>query len=142
MQESLRVENIFLDTLFEKFQDSLNEVAIKYQIRIGADGQIISRIEEEILWEARQLGAHSPFILLNTILYFNTKYFFLDKCESHLQLSFTNVKKHSKRNIGPNGEEYGKTMYLRYYPGMIHDRLCRLNFKITAFSQTSMVSNK
>jgi hypothetical protein len=89
---------------------------VKYQIRIGADGQIISRIEEEILWESRQLGAHSPFILLYTILYFNTKYFFLDKTESHLQLSFTNVKKHSKRNIGPNGEEYGKTVYLRYYP--------------------------
>ena len=42
-------------------------------------GQITSRIEEEILWESKQLGAYSPFVLLNTILYFNTKYFFLDK---------------------------------------------------------------
>ncbi len=40
----------------------------------------------------------------------------MDKPESHLQLSFTNVKKHSKRNIGPNGEDYGKTAFLRYYP--------------------------
>lgn len=116
LQENGRIENIFLDTQYEQFQEAFNEIALKYQIRMNADGQIMSRIEEEILWESKQLGAHSPFVLLNTILYFNTKYFFLDKVESHLQLSFTNVKKHSKRNIGPNGEEYGKTAYLRYYP--------------------------
>lgn len=117
LQEKGRVENIFLDYhLFEKFQESLNEIALRYQIRINTEGHITSRIEEEILWESKQLGAFSPFVLLNTILYFNTKYFFLDKPESHLQLSFTNVKKHSKRNIGPNGEDYGKTVFLRYYP--------------------------
>ena len=117
LQEKGRVENIFLDNqLFDKFQESLNEIAIRYQIRINPEGHITSRIEEEILWESKQLGAYSPFVLLNTILYFNTKYFFLDKPESHLQLSFSNVKKHSKRNIGPNGEDYGKTSFLRYYP--------------------------
>jgi hypothetical protein len=117
LQEKGRIENIFLDNhLFDKFQISLNEIAMRYQIRINSEGQITSRIEEEILWESKQLGAYSPFVLLNTILYFNTKYFFLDKPESHLQLSFTNVKKHSKRNIGPNGEDYGKTVFLRYYP--------------------------
>lgn len=116
LQENGRVENIFLDSQFDHFQDSLNEIAFRYQIRINVDGIIVSRIEEEILWESKQLGAYSPFVLLNTILYFNTKYFFLDKPESHLQLSFTNVKKHSKRNIGPNGEDYGKTVFLRYYP--------------------------
>ena len=117
LQEKGRVENIFLDNhLFDTFQDALNEIALRYQIRINADGLIISRIEEEILWESKQLGAHSPFVLLNTILYFNTKYFFLDKPEAHLQLSFANVKKHSKRNIGPSGEDYGKSVFLRYYP--------------------------
>lgn len=117
LQEKGRVENIFLDFhLFDKFQESLNEIALRYQIRIDSQGHITSRIEEEILWESKQLGAFSPFVLLNTILYFNTKYFFLDKPESHLQLSFTNVKKHSKRNIGPNGEDYGKSVFLRYYP--------------------------
>ena len=117
LQEKGRLENIFLDyNLFDSFQAALNDVALKYQIRINADGLIISRIEEEILWESKQLGAYSPFVLLNTILFFNTKYFFLDKAESHLQLSFTNVKKHSKRNIGPSGEDYGKTIFLRYYP--------------------------
>ena len=117
LQEKGRVENIFLDyDLFEKFQESLDQIAQRYQIRIDPEGHITSRIEEEILWESKQLGAFSPFVLLNTILYFNTKYFFLDKPESHLQLSFTNVKKHSKRNIGPNGEDFGKTVFLRYYP--------------------------
>lgn len=117
IQEKGRSENIFLDYhLFDKFQESLNEIALRYQIRINTEGHITSRIEEEILWESKQLGAFSPFVLLNTILYFNTKYFFLDKPESHLQLSFTNVKKHCKRNIGPNGEDYGKSVFLRYYP--------------------------
>ena len=116
LQEKGRCDNIFLDSQFEHFQEALNQIALRYQIRINAEGLIVSRIEEEILWESKQLGAYSPFVLLNTILYFNTKYFFLDKPESHLQLSFTNVKKHSKRNIGPNGEDYGKTVFLRYYP--------------------------
>lgn len=117
MQEKGRVENIFLDSsLFDNFQESLNEIAMRYKIRIDADGQVASRIEEEILWEAKQLGAYSPFVLLNTILYFNTKYFFLDKIDAHKKLSFANVKKHAKRNIGPNGEDYGKTIFLRYYP--------------------------
>lgn len=117
LQEKGRVENLFLDYhFFDKFHEALNEIALRYQIRINTEGHITSRIEEEILWESKQLGAFSPFVLLNTILYFNTKYFFLDKPESHLQLSFTNVKKHSKRNIGPNGEDYGKTVFLRYYP--------------------------
>ena len=35
------------------------------------------RIEEEHLWEAKQLGAHSPQVLLNTLIYFNTKFFML-----------------------------------------------------------------
>ena len=116
-EKGLRTENIFLDyLLFDKFQASFNEIALRYQIRINSEGHIVSRIEEEILWESKQLGAYSPFVLLNTILYFNTKHFFLDKTESHLKLSFTNVKKHTKRNIGPNNEDFGKTVYLRYYP--------------------------
>lgn len=84
LQEKSRVENIFLDShLFDQFQEALNEIASRYKIRLDPDGLVTSRIEEEILWESKQLGAYSPFVLLNTILYFNTKYFFLDKVESH-----------------------------------------------------------
>ncbi len=111
-----RNENLFLDSGYAEFQEAFDKIAIKYNIRIDAEGHIISKIEEEILWATNQLGVHSPAVLLNTILYFNTKYFFLDKVEAHKKLSFTNVKRHSKRNIGPNGEEYGRSSFLRYYP--------------------------
>lgn len=36
---------------------------------------IVTRVEEEHLWESKQLGAHSPHVLLATLMFFNTKYF-------------------------------------------------------------------
>ncbi len=43
LQEKGRAENIFLDGhLFDKFQESLNEIAMRYQIRINADGIIFA----------------------------------------------------------------------------------------------------
>lgn len=36
---------------------------------------IVTRVEEEHLWESRQLGVHSPYVLLSTLLYLNTKHF-------------------------------------------------------------------
>ena len=33
--------------------------------------------EEEKLWELEELGSHSPQVLLNTLVYFNTKFFHL-----------------------------------------------------------------
>lgn len=32
-------------------------------------------MEEEHLWESKQLGAHSPHVLLSTLMFFNTKHF-------------------------------------------------------------------
>lgn len=38
-------------------------------------GYIIpSHVTEEMLWECKQLGAHSPATLLTTLMYFNTKW--------------------------------------------------------------------
>lgn len=38
-------------------------------------GHIIpSHVTEEMLWECKQLGAHSPATLLTTLMYFNTKW--------------------------------------------------------------------
>lgn len=34
---------------------------------------IPSHVTEEMLWECKQLGAHSPATLLTTLMYFNTK---------------------------------------------------------------------
>lgn len=36
---------------------------------------IVTRVEEEHLWESKQLGAHSPHVLLTTLMFFNTKHF-------------------------------------------------------------------
>ena len=33
--------------------------------------------DEEKLWELEELGSHSPQVLLNTLVYFNTKLFHL-----------------------------------------------------------------
>lgn len=33
-----------------------------------------SHVTEEMLWECKQLGAHSPATLLTTLMFFNTKY--------------------------------------------------------------------
>lgn len=35
----------------------------------------MTRVEEEHLWECKQLGAHSPHVLLSTLMFFNTKHF-------------------------------------------------------------------
>lgn len=32
-----------------------------------------SHVTEEMLWECKQLGAHSPSTLLTTLMFFNTK---------------------------------------------------------------------
>lgn len=77
-------------------------------------GYYVTRIEEEHLWEAKQLGAHSPQVLLNTLVYFNTKYFMLRTVEDHQKLSFTHIMKHWKK--APGQKEGQKSVILRYYP--------------------------
>jgi len=70
-------------------------------------------VSEEHLWEARLLGAHSPRVLLNTLVYFNTKYFMLQTAESHLSLSFSNILKQWKKNSTIDGKPI-RSVYLRY----------------------------
>ena len=41
--------------------------------------------EEEELWENKELGSHSPQVLVNTLVYFNTKLF-------HLTVRFTSLR--------------------------------------------------
>ncbi|CAF5154496.1 unnamed protein product, partial [Rotaria sp. Silwood1] len=118
-----RTESIFFDSTFVQFQSKLHSILVRFchhrdpsrplSIRGTTSSNLDdrpSRIEEELLWEAKQLGAHTPWVLLNTILYFNTKYFFLKTVNEHQVLSFSNVRRHYKRNVGPHGEEYGKSI--------------------------------
>ncbi|OWF50942.1 Zinc finger MYM-type protein 3 [Mizuhopecten yessoensis] len=113
--ESSRIDNIFTDMYYEKFTECLNEVLNRYEPKINTAGQLVCRIEEEHLWECKQLGAHSPHVLLNTLVFFNTKYFMLKEVDDHMKLSFTHIMKHWKKTpIGKNNTT-GRSVYLRYY---------------------------
>ncbi|XP_061176722.1 zinc finger MYM-type protein 4-like isoform X2 [Saccostrea echinata] len=113
--ENGRIDNIFTDMYYEKFTECLNELLIHYQPKVNAAGQLVCRIEEEHLWESKQLGAHSPHVLLNTLVYFNTKYFMLQSAEDHLKLSFTHIMKHWKKSPPGKGNSSGRSVFLRYY---------------------------
>lgn len=79
---------------------------------------VFSRVEEEHLWECKQLGVYSPFVLLNTLMFFNTKFFGLQTAEEHMQLSFTNVVRQSRKCTTPRGTT--KVVSIRYYAPVRH----------------------
>lgn len=54
-------------------------------------GSLWGRVEEPCLWSSKQLGEHSPSVLLRSLVYLNTKYFGLRTVEQHMRLSFGNV---------------------------------------------------
>lgn len=83
---------------------------------INPPGQTLCRIEEEHLWESKQLGAHSPYVLLNTLVYFHTKHFILKTAQDHMSLSFAQILKHLKKGGVPGkGNVQNKNVALRYY---------------------------
>uniref|UniRef100_A0A671S4Q0 Zinc finger MYM-type protein 4-like n=1 Tax=Sinocyclocheilus anshuiensis TaxID=1608454 RepID=A0A671S4Q0_9TELE len=69
-----------------------------------------SRVEEEYLWDCKQLGTFSPGVLLNTLLYFFSKYFNYKTVEQHRRLSFGHIVRCS-RSKGNT-----KVACLRFYP--------------------------
>lgn len=105
-----------------KFTDCLNEVAKKFSMLYNDAQYIVTRVEEEHLWECKQLGAHSPHVLLSTLMFFNTKHFNLVTVEEHMQLSFSHIMKHWKRNPAAQpttvaGKVPGsRNVLLRFYP--------------------------
>jgi len=113
--ENGRIDNIFTDMYYEPFTSALHEVVKDFKLPMNELGYYVTRIEEEHLWEAKQLGAHSPQVLLNTLVYFNTKYFMLRTAEDHQRLSFTHVMKHWKKNSAVRADGQ-KAIVLRYYP--------------------------
>ncbi|XP_034188753.2 zinc finger protein without children [Osmia lignaria lignaria] len=120
--ENNRIDNIFTDSYYEKFTDCLNEVAKKFSVLYNDAQYIVTRVEEEHLWECKQLGAHSPHVLLSTLMFFNTKHFNLVTVEEHMQLSFSHIMKHWKRNpaaqpAATTGKVPGsRNVLLRFYP--------------------------
>jgi len=117
--ENGRIDNIFTDTYYDPFTSALHEVVKDFKLPVNELGYFVTRIEEEHLWEAKQLGAHSPQVLLNTLVYFNTKYFQLKTVDMHLKLSFSHIMKHWKKattNMVTKPGQQQRTVLLRYYP--------------------------
>ncbi|VVC35533.1 Hypothetical protein CINCED_3A004499 [Cinara cedri] len=121
--ENGRIDNIFTDILYEQFTDTLNEVAKRFTELYNDTKFIVTRVEEEYLWESKQLGAHSPYVLLCTLIFFNTKHFNLTSVEEHMQLSFSHIMKHWKRNPNQQPSTSGvkapgtyRNVLLRFYP--------------------------
>ncbi|BFZ09918.1 hypothetical protein BsWGS_12957 [Bradybaena similaris] len=117
LYENGRIDSIFADPYFEMFTDRLNDILKGLQPKINKHGQMLCRIEEEHLWESKQLGAHSPFVLLNTLVYFHTKFFILKTVQEHMNLSFAQILKHWKKGVPLKGQSAAsaKNVSLRFY---------------------------
>ncbi|KAF5289279.1 hypothetical protein FQR65_LT11900 [Abscondita terminalis] len=118
--ENSRIDNIFCDSYYEKFTDCLDEIAKKFSVLYNDSHYIVTRVEEEHLWESKQLGAHSPHVLLSTLMFFNTKHFNLTTVDEHMQLSFSHIMKHWKRHShnqpGTTKMAGSRNVLLRFYP--------------------------
>ncbi|XP_043915267.1 zinc finger MYM-type protein 4 isoform X3 [Protopterus annectens] len=108
--ENGRIDNVFTDPC-SKFVVELTKLLKSWKPAILPDGHLFSRVEEEHLWDCKQLGAYSPIVLLNTLLFFNTKFFQLKTVSEHQTLSFAHVMRRT-RTVKHNS----KLTYLRFVP--------------------------
>ncbi|XP_037548991.1 zinc finger MYM-type protein 4 [Nematolebias whitei] len=109
--ENGRVENIFMDPFYSKFSSEITNMLKSFKPVVTSSGYVHSRVEEEFLWGCKQLGAYSPIVLLNTLLFFCCKHFGFTDVEQHRQLSFAHVMRCTKTN-----SDGSKTTFLRFYP--------------------------
>ncbi|XP_072287418.1 zinc finger MYM-type protein 3 isoform X2 [Pyxicephalus adspersus] len=112
--ENNRMVNIFTDLYYLTFVQELNKILTAWHRNLTPSRLIYSRVEEEHLWDCKQLGVYSPYVLLNTLMFFNTKFFGLRTAEEHMQLSFTNVVRHSRKCTTSRGTS--KIVSVRHYP--------------------------
>ncbi|XP_070814800.1 transcriptional regulator QRICH1-like isoform X1 [Chaetodon trifascialis] len=97
--ENGRVDDIFSDPYYTRFCECLHKILDGWKPSVHPLGYIIpSHVTEEMLWECKQLGAHSPATLLTTLMYFNTKHFRLMTPEQHLKVAFTKVLRNTRKN--------------------------------------------
>ncbi|XP_073324408.1 transcriptional regulator QRICH1-like isoform X1 [Pagrus major] len=97
--ENGRVDDIFSDPYYTRFCGCLHKILEGWKPSVHPLGYVIpSHVTEEMLWECKQLGAHSPSTLLTTLMYFNTKHFRLTTPEQHLKVAFTKVLRHTRKN--------------------------------------------
>uniref|UniRef100_A0A7N6F7N1 DUF3504 domain-containing protein n=1 Tax=Anabas testudineus TaxID=64144 RepID=A0A7N6F7N1_ANATE len=99
LSENGRVDDIFSDPYYERFCGCLHKILDGWKPSIHPLGYVIpSHVTEEMLWECKQLGAHSPATLLTTLMYFNNKYFRLITPEQHMKVAFSKVLRHTRKN--------------------------------------------
>ncbi|KAM4630948.1 zinc finger MYM-type protein 4-like [Polymixia lowei] len=108
--ENGHLENIFTDVFYSKFSMEITKILKDFKPSITASGYVHSRVEEDYLWDCKQLGASSPFILLNTLLFLCSKNFGFTTVQQHRQLSFSNIIHCTKTNL-----DNTKTNFLRFY---------------------------
>ncbi|KAG9333324.1 hypothetical protein JZ751_012857, partial [Albula glossodonta] len=106
--ENGRIENLFTDELYSTFTLDITNMLRDWRPAALPDGVLVSRVEEEYLWECKQLGAYSPIVLLNTLLFFSTKLLHLKTLPEHRRLSFAYLTR-CTRSAG-----HAKTTYLRF----------------------------
>ncbi|XP_033991087.1 zinc finger MYM-type protein 4 isoform X2 [Trematomus bernacchii] len=106
-----RIENIFTDELYSQFTTKISGMLQlwKPKLLVPSGAAVSSRVVESYLWECKQLGAYSPIVLLNTLLFFCTKNFGFTTLEQHQSVSFINFTRLSKPC-----NKAGKVLYLRY----------------------------
>jgi len=112
--ENGRLDSIFIDPYYDAFTTAIHDAVKDFQLPRNELGFYVTRIEEEHLWESRQLGAHSPQALLNTLVYFNTKFFMLRTASDHSKLSFHQLIKQWKNGYNQNDGQ--KSIILSYRP--------------------------
>uniref|UniRef100_A0A4W5LJJ3 Glutamine rich 1 n=1 Tax=Hucho hucho TaxID=62062 RepID=A0A4W5LJJ3_9TELE len=107
-----RVDDVFSDPYYGRFSQCLHRILEPWRPSVHPLGYLIaSQVTEEMLWECKQLGAHSPATLLTTLMFFNTKYFQLKTVEQHLKLAFSKVLRHTRKS--PNNPK-DKCTSIRY----------------------------
>ncbi|KAM4538846.1 zinc finger MYM-type protein 4-like isoform 2-T2 [Odontesthes bonariensis] len=111
LYENCRMENIFSDRIYHKFNVEFTKILKQSGPCLTASGYICSCVEEDFLWQCKQLGEYSPVTILNTLLFFCFKYFGLTTVDQHRQLSFARLRSCTKTN-----EDNTKTTVLRFYP--------------------------
>ncbi|CAF2170302.1 unnamed protein product [Rotaria magnacalcarata] len=105
------------DACYVEFNSTLNNILINYMPRMLTDSNsYVSLIDENLLYDIHQFGGLTPWSLLTTLIYINSKYFNLKTVESHVAISFANFGKYSQWvRLSKNSSQGQQMDYLRFY---------------------------
>lgn len=108
-----RTDNIFMDERYGAFASQLSAMLQAWRPPALTPGGVLSsRVHESFLWDCHLLGASSPAVLLNTVLYFCAKGFGLRALGQHQSLRFCHLATRSKPDA-----HGAKVQWLEYRQG-------------------------